>query len=118
MTREDGARAADQLLKKLGLRADQVRELQAVPFTRLLAAQAEVEAAERAAGEAPRSFAPVLGDAIPHHPFDPAAPEESADVPIVVSTVLDERTYRESNFAMTWDDVRKMLRARAGGEAV
>ncbi len=117
MRRETAARAADQLLKKLGLRADQIRELQAVPFTTLLSAQADVEAGERSRGEAPRSFAPVIGAAIPHDQFAPGAPEESAAIPMIVSTTLDERSYREANFGMTWDDLRRILRGRVGADA-
>jgi para-nitrobenzyl esterase len=117
MTREEAAQASDLLLAQLGLRRDQVRELQQVPFTTLLAAQAQVEAADRARGEAPRSFAPVLGAAIPHHPFAPGAPAESHDVPLVVSTALDERTYREVKFNMTWEEVQKRLEKRVGKDA-
>ncbi len=117
MTREQGAKAAHQLLRQLGLRADQIKELQAVPFSTLLAAQAEVEAEDRARGEAPRSFAPVLGQAIPHHPFTPGAPGESLDIPLVVSTALDERTYRDTRFDMGWDQVLDTLRRRVGPDA-
>lgn len=109
MTRADAAKPSDQLLGKLGLTRKDIRKLQDVPYTALLSAQADVEAAERSRGEAPRSFAPVIGATIPTHPFDPAAPEMSRDIPMVVSTVLDERSYRESKFDMTWDDVKKML---------
>ncbi|MBP8245376.1 MAG: carboxylesterase/lipase family protein [Phenylobacterium sp.] len=117
MSREQGAKAADLLLRQLGLRADQITELRAVPYSTLLAAQAEVEAEDRARGEAPRSFAPVIGDAIPRHPFTPGAPQESLDIPLVVSTALDERTYRETRFDMGWDEVRKNLERRVGTDA-
>ena len=117
MTREAAVEPADKLLNKLGLTRRDIRKLQQVPFTTLLAAQAEVEASERSRGEAPRSFAPVMGRAIPRHPFDPDAPAMSSNVPLIVSTVLDERTYRESNFAMTWENVRKTLERLAGGDA-
>src|SRR5690606_18420785 len=117
MTRDKAAKAADQLLRRLGLRPDQIGELQAVPFSTLLAAQADVEAEDRARGEAPRSFAPVLGEAIPHHPFAPGAPTESIDVPLVVSTALDERTYRETHFDMDWGEVGRRLERRVGGDA-
>jgi para-nitrobenzyl esterase len=117
MTREQAAKAADLLLRQLGLQADQISELRAVPYATLLAAQAEVEAEDRARGEAPRSFAPVIGDAIPRHPFTPGAPQESLDIPLVVSTALDERTYRETRFDMEWDEVRKNLERRVGAEA-
>jgi para-nitrobenzyl esterase len=37
------------------------------------------------------SFTPVVdGDAIPRHPFDPDAPELSADVPMIIGTTLDD----------------------------
>lgn len=114
MTREEAVKPSDQLLAKLGLSRKDIRKLQDLPFTTLLAAQADVEANERSRGEAPRSFAPVMGAAIPAHPFTPGAPEMSRDIPLVVSTVLDERTYRETKFDMTWDDVKKMLAPIAG----
>ena len=117
MTREEAAQASDQLLAQLGLRRDHIRELQQVPYTTLLAAQAQVEAGDRARGEAPRSFAPVLGAAVPHHPFTPGAPVESRDVPLVVSTALDERAYREVKFDMTWEEVRQRLEKRVGKDA-
>lgn len=118
MTREDGAQAAEQLLKSLGLTPRRVGELQAMPFTRLLAAQADMEAAQRAMGEAPRSFSPVVdGVEIPRHPFEPDAPEISADVPLIVGTVLDDRAYRMANFDQDWPGVRKVLAARVGEAA-
>lgn len=117
MTREAAQEPADKLLTKLQLTAKDIRKLQALPYSTLLAAQAEVEANERSRGEAPRSFAPVMGSAIPRHPFEPDAPSDSAAIPLVVSTVLDERSYREANFAMTWDDVRKVLSRLAGEDA-
>jgi para-nitrobenzyl esterase len=117
MTREAAVEPSDKLLAKLGLTRRDVRKLQAIPYSTLLAAQADVEANERARGEAPRSFAPVMGSAIPRHPFDPDAPAISAKIPLVVSTVLDERSYRESKFDMTWDDVKKVMQRLAGGDA-
>ena len=117
MSRQAGSEASDRLLKKLGLTMKDMRKLQEEPFSNLLEAQAEVEAAERSRGEAPRSFAPLLGKAIPRNPFDPDAPPMSAKIPMVVSTVLDERSYRESNFDMTWDAVKKMLERLVAADA-
>src|SRR5262249_13736858 len=99
-----------------GLTRKDIRKLQEIPFTAILSAQNDVEANERSRGEAPRSFAPVLGKAIPIHPFSPGAPEMSKDVPMVVSTVMDERSYRETKFDMTWDDVKAMLKPLVGNE--
>mgnify|MGYP006398641439 CR=1 FL=1 len=117
MKRDEAAKVADQLLQRLGLKASQIRELQAVPYQTLLAAQADVEAGERSRGEAPQSFSPVLGAAIPHHPFTPGAPPESLDIPLIVSTALDERTYREVKFDMGWDEVLERFRRRVGEDA-
>ncbi len=58
-----------------------------------------------------------MGKAIPRNPFDPDAPPMSANIPLVVSTVLDERSYRESNFDMSWDEVKKMLERSVGADA-
>ncbi len=70
-----------------------------LPFHQLLAAQVALEMADRRLGEAPRVFAPVVdGAAIPRHLFDPEAPAESADVPLLVGTTLDERAYRMADF--------------------
>ncbi len=116
-TREAALEPAEKLLKKLNLTMKDIRKLQELPYSALLIAQAEVEANERSRGEAPRSFAPVIGKSIPRHPFEPDAPAVSAKVPLVVSTVLDERTYRESRFDMTWGDVKKMLEGMVGSDA-
>ena len=65
MTRADAVKPSDQLLQKLGLTRKDIRKLQDLPFTTILSAQNDVEAAERSRGEAPRSFAPVMGASIP-----------------------------------------------------
>ena len=74
MTRADAVKPSDQLLAKLGVTRKDIRKLQDMPFTALLSAQADVEAVERSRGEAPRSFAPVIGVSIPTHPYSPSAP--------------------------------------------
>jgi para-nitrobenzyl esterase len=40
----------------------------------------------------------------------------SKDIPLVVSTVMDERSYRETKFDMTWDDVKAMLKPLVAGD--
>jgi len=86
MTREIGTQLAERLLAKLDLDASRLRELQTVPFERLVAAQGAVAAETRSMG-----FAPVVdGDAIARHPFDPDAPALSAEIPLIVSTTLDD----------------------------
>lgn len=117
VTREEAAQVSDKFLKQLGVSRKDIKKLQSFHFTTLLKAQADVEAEERARGEAPRSFSPTLGRAIPHHPFSPAAPTESKSIPLVVSSALDERTYRLRDFDMNWDAVKKGLQQRVGDDA-
>ncbi len=116
--RDRAKASSDVLLKALNLGGGDIRKLQALPFHDLLSVQADIEAAARAKGEAPGSFTPVLdGVAMPRHPFDPDAPAISADVPMIISTTLDERTYRQVNFDQTWDGVKAVLKPRAGARA-
>ena len=98
-TPERSSRAAAIYLKLLGLDKDSVAQLHKLPWHQLLAAQVTMEGMDRAKGEAPTAFTPVLdGVAIPRHPFDPDAPAVSSDVPMMISTTLDERAYRQINF--------------------
>lgn len=117
-TRERGKAAAEPLLKSLALGGGDIRKLQAVPWYDLLAAQADLEADARHRGEAPGSFTPVLdGVAMPRQPWDPDAPSLSAGVPMIISTTLDERTYRQSNYDQTWAGVEAFLKPRVGARA-
>ncbi len=81
-TPEDGARLTAALLAGLGLAPASVSRLLELPWQALVAAQEKLGAL---------NFMPVLdGEYLPHHPCDPAAPPESADVPLIVSTTLDD----------------------------
>lgn len=114
-TAEQAQAQAHALLKQLDLTPKDTGKLQQLPFETILAAQATLEAGARAKGEAPRSFAPSLdGDVLPAHPFDPAAPAISADVPMIVSTVLDERTYRQGRFDVDEAGFRAFVARRLG----
>jgi para-nitrobenzyl esterase len=91
---ERAARLTDAVLRHLGLTNSQLDRLQALPMAQLLAA---IGPAQKAIG-APRfplldryPFGPVVdGQIVPHHPFDPAAPEISADVPLLIGDMKDE----------------------------
>ena len=109
---------AERLVGALGIAKGDVKALQSVPWTKLLETQATLEAAARAKGEAPSSFAPVVdGTILPRHPFLPDAPAFSRDVPLIVSTVLDERSYRMTDFTMTEEQLLAFARERAGDRA-
>ena len=118
MPPEIASATAKRLLDALEIAPGDVRKLQQVPWTTLLETQAGLEAADRARGEAPRSFAPVVdGITLPRHPWDPDAPSISADVPMIVSSVLDERSYRMGDFAMDEAGLLAFAKERLGERA-
>lgn len=90
-------RLAELLLAELSLSRSQVQELQEISVDRLSSAAAE---AMRKMHQ-PKSFLhPVFGEhdwgptvdghILPRHPFDPGAPEISADVPLLTGSNLHE----------------------------
>ena len=118
MPPEMASATAKRLLDALEIAPGDVRKLQQVPWTTLLETQAGLEAADRARGEAPRSFAPVVdGITLPRHPWDPDAPSISADVPMIISSVLDERSYRMGDFAMDEAGLLAFAKERLGERA-
>jgi para-nitrobenzyl esterase len=105
---EAAARTAEQLLGKLGLTRARVAEIQRLPWEQILQAQTEV------AG----GFTPVMdGRYLPHHPFDPAGPQESRDVPVIISTTLEDAALSLRNWDLTEDGLRSLLNERYQGRA-
>ena len=91
---ERAAKLADAVLKELGLGRGQLDQLQSLPFARLIAA---IGPARSKVGPPllplfdRYDFGPVVdGIVVPNHPFDPAAPSASRDVPVLVGGVKDE----------------------------
>jgi para-nitrobenzyl esterase len=83
MTREEGTRSAEAILKTLGLAPAQVDQLQTLPMAPLLAAMRSARA----------RLAPVVdGRSLPRHPFDPDAPAMTANVPMIIGTNQTETT--------------------------
>jgi para-nitrobenzyl esterase len=92
VSRENANKTAERLLGKLNLQKDQVDELQKLPMERLLAAIDN--RGQGAAGGGPFNFAPVVdGRNLPRDPWDPTAPEISADVPVIIGSVNTEGTF-------------------------
>jgi len=90
-------RLADFVMEELGLSKSQVAQLQEVPVDRLSGAAAEAmkkmpphkSSLREVYGE--RDWGPTVDDRIlPRHPFDPGAPEISANVPLLTGTNLHE----------------------------
>jgi para-nitrobenzyl esterase len=103
----DAEKSTDLLLKKLGLPRARVADIQQVPWEQLL--QAQVEAGG--------TFTPVMdGRYLPHHPFDPSAPAESRDVPVIISTTLEDAALRLTNWDLTESALVALLNERYKGK--
>ena len=107
MPREMGTMLAERLLEKLGLDKSRLSQLEEVPHDKL------VEAARKLSPDTPMmGFAPVVdGVAIPRDPFEPDAPEVSADVPMIIGTTLDDAAMG-GRFDIDEEAVKKGLRGR------
>lgn len=106
VTPEAGAETASKLLKALNIGPGNWRELQRASWRQILEAQTAVGG----------NFSPVIGtDALPNHPFDPVAPAVSADVPVIVSTTLEDAALSLTNFDLTENGLVALLDQRFGG---
>jgi para-nitrobenzyl esterase len=116
MTKDDAQKTTDRVMAALGLKTTQAAELQKVPIQKLLAAMGGGAAA---AGGGGMRFGPVVdGHALPRDPFDPDAPEASADVPMIVGTTETEGSYFAPPELLSLDEavVRSRLRERLGND--
>jgi para-nitrobenzyl esterase len=104
-TPDEASAESAKLLKALGISRANIASIQQVPWQTLLEAQV-------ASGG---NFRPVVdGDVLPHHPFDPGAPEASADVPVIISTTLHDAALRLTNFDLDEAGVAALFRQRFG----
>ncbi len=76
-----------RLLAHLGIRSDELRKLQELPFQELIDA---TNALSAGGGEAARHAPVVDGDYFPVHPFDPVPAPTATKVPVIVGTNKDE----------------------------
>ena len=107
MTRDEAQKTTDKVAAQLGLKPTQVAELQQVPLARLLAAM----------GSGAR-FGPVVdGHSLPRDPFEPDAPDISADVPMIIGTTETEGSYFAPPELLSLDEatVRGRLKERLAG---
>jgi len=87
--------------------------LQEVPYLKLLEAQGAAMKKIGAMG-----FIPVVdGKVIPQHPFEPAAPGVSKDVPMIIGTMLGDSALSMSNFNLDEAGLREYAKKRFGAEA-
>jgi len=102
ITREAATKNAEQLLAKLEIPKTRIADMQKVSWQQLLEAQTGIA-----------GFAPVMdGTILPHHPFDPVAPPESADVPMIISTTLEDAALSLTNFNLDEAGLKTILSQR------
>jgi len=92
--RKDAIEETHLLLGELGLERSQARELQSVPLSKLLAANAEVQKKIKLKEPGEGANSPMVdGKVIPGHPWDPAGPVFSADIPLMIGWARTEETF-------------------------
>lgn len=103
MEREQGTKNAEALFEAMGIDKKNIADLQKLPFSTIMAAQASLPP------EFSR-FSPIMGnDILPHHPFHPVAPPESTDIPVIISTTLDDAAISLTNFDLTESELKQNL---------
>ena len=113
------------VMDELGLKASQIDELQKMPYERLLAAGEKAVAKVKAEAEKEDGvstfifgWAPTVdGDVLPAQPFDPQAPAQSKDVPVMIGTTLHEftmSTYVPAFRTITKEKAVEFLKQRYG----
>jgi para-nitrobenzyl esterase len=107
ITKEEATKSTDKLLSILGLRRNQVKQLQKLPVKKLQ------DALQIVTGGTPLGVGPVLdGRSLPRHPFSPDAPSVSADVPVIAGYNKDETTVLfppADAFTLDWPGLRRHL---------
>src|SRR5436189_390362 len=131
-TRDIATETAKMLLGELGLSEKDVLKLQEVPAQKFVEVQGTLAqksgmGLSLSAGRKgmvvsrPGGFTPVVdGTYLPHHPFDPTAPEFSRDKPLMVGSNKDEMAFflleRKDNeaFTLTEDGLKSRLSKELG----
>ncbi len=113
----DSARAAAAVLAQLGLTKSTIAKIHDVPYQQIVEATLHAQGAAAGIG----GWGPVVnGKVLPRNAWDPDAPSYSANVPLIVGTVLNEffnsvQMEDPTVDAMTMAEVRKRLSAGGTG---
>jgi para-nitrobenzyl esterase len=124
---EYSQQVAGLTMDELGLSRSQVKELQRLPVDRISGAAAEAmkkmpkPSARGLSSFGESGWGPTVdGRVLPVHPFDPAAPAISADVPLITGTNLNESVsgldHPDAN-SMTLEEMKRAVRELFGDEA-
>jgi len=111
ISREDANKSAERFVAKLGITPDHIDELQMLPMQRLL------DTMRSLTGPNALRLGPVVdGRSLARNPFDPDAPGQSANVPMLIGTNGTESTVLlgladPSLFSLNEADMRSKLKA-------
>ena len=114
--REQTARVANELLKKLELNRSQVRELQNLPLDRIMGAYFATMRSMNV-DQMTMGFSPTVdGKVVPQHPFHPRASDVSAEVPLMLGSTRTELTGAAdaAAFTLSEDGLRERIQALVG----
>ena len=119
-TQDRSRELAERTLKKLGIAPADVRKLQEMPYAQLEAAASAVIAEARPQGPIDfkhlnryLGYVPVVdGKVVTQQPFDPAAPESAAQIPLLIGNTLNEMT-NGINHPDAFEMTDEQLRANA-----
>src|SRR5579871_1465704 len=92
-TQEDAIRTTNLLLAELGLKSGEAREVQNIPFEKLVAANDAVYQKFTMREPGMTENSPMVdGKAIPSHPWDPRGPALSSGIPLLIGYTHTEET--------------------------
>jgi para-nitrobenzyl esterase len=124
---DDAAKLASLVVEELQISRAQIDRLHTIPAQQLIAAQMAAEKKMPAASPTRNPAAnrggwgPVVdGRILPSHPFDPAAPAQSAAIPMLIGTVLNETSPSQNDpkpELMTEAEMRADVARRFGGRS-
>ncbi len=113
MSREAATATAEKLLKQLGLDKTKIADIQKLSWEQILEAQTALSP-----GGPASPFVPVLdGTVVPQNPFDPTASAVSSDVPMIISTTLDEAALSLTNFDLDEAGLKALAARMLGDKA-
>jgi para-nitrobenzyl esterase len=108
VARDRATTLAEALLKQLEIPKSRIADLQKISWQQLLEAQVATGGAAPGLGAGP-----VLdGKYLTHDPFDPAAPPESAAIPLIVSTTLEDAALGLTNFTLSEAELKALIEKR------
>jgi para-nitrobenzyl esterase len=114
---EDAASVASIVLQELGISKTNLEKLHTVPTSALQSVQpAVMKRLGGGPGSGMRAWGPIIdARSLPRHPFDPGAPDISADVPMLIGTCLNEfvnGTDNPERDTLTEEELSKRVRER------